>query len=101
MPFPVMLSFLDQGFPDGTYNYWKSTFIHKLTDQVIDLLIEHGNRARSPMSGILLALYGGAAGRVGPGDTAFAQRQAQYNVGITAQWTDAAESDTHTRWTRD
>jgi FAD/FMN-containing dehydrogenase len=101
MPFPVMQSFLDQGFPDGTYNYWKSTFIHKLTDQVIDLLIEHGNRARSPMSGIVLELYGGAAGRVGPGDTAFAQRQAQYNVGITAQWTDAAESDTHTRWTRD
>ena len=26
MPFPAMQSMLDGGFPDGNYNYWKSTF---------------------------------------------------------------------------
>jgi FAD/FMN-containing dehydrogenase len=101
MPFPAMQKLLDDAFPDGTYNYWKSTFINKLSDDVIDLIIEHANRPHSPLSGVVLELYGGAAGRVGPGDTAFAQRQAQYNVGIMAQWTSPAESEAHIRWTRD
>jgi hypothetical protein len=29
------------------------------------------------------------------GDTAFAQRQAKYNIGIEAQWIDPAESEKH------
>jgi hypothetical protein len=53
------------------------------------------------LSGIVVEFYGGAATRVGVGDTAFAQRQAEYNVIITAQWTDVAEGDRHTGWARD
>jgi hypothetical protein len=101
MPFPAMQKLLDDAFPEGTYNYWKSTFISKLSDDVIDLLIEHANRPHSPLSGVVLELYGGVAGKVGAGDTAFAQRQAQYNVGITAQWTSPDESEPHIRWARD
>jgi hypothetical protein len=37
---------------------------------------------------------------VGHADTAFAQRQAEYYVGIETQWTDLAESEAHIRWTR-
>ena len=33
-------------------------------------------------------------------DTAFAQRHAQYNVGIMAQWTDGASGDPHIDWAR-
>jgi len=101
MPFPVMQKLIDDAFPDGTYNYWKSTFISKLSDEVIDLIVDHANRPHSPLSAVVMELYGGAAGRVGPGDTAFAQRQAQYNVGIMAQWTSPAESEAHIRWARD
>ena len=86
--------------PDGTHNYMRSTFIKDLSDEVIDLIIEHGNRMESPLSRIVIQFFGGAAGRIGPADTAFVQRQAEYNVGIETQWTDATESERHIGWTR-
>jgi len=100
LPFPAMQKLFDDAFPDRTYNYWRSSFLKALSDEAIDLIVEHGNRAGSPLSGVVLEFYGGAAGRVAPSDTAFAQRQAEYNVGITAQWTEAAEGDQHIGWVR-
>ena len=100
MPFPMMQKLVDEMSPDGTHNYWRSTFIRDFSDEVIDLIIEHGNRMESRLSRIVIQFFGGAAGRVAPADTAFAQRQAEYNVGIETQWTDAAESEKHIGWTR-
>jgi len=100
MPFPTMQRLVDEMSPDSTHNYWRSTFIRDFSDEVIDLIIEHGNRMESRLSRIVIQFFGGAAGRVAPADTAFAQRQAEYNVGIETQWTDAAESEKHIGWTR-
>ncbi|HEY3597792.1 MAG TPA: FAD-binding oxidoreductase [Paraburkholderia sp.] len=100
MPFPVMQSLVGNSFPDNAHNYWKSTFVKDLSDDVIDVLIEHGNRMQSPLSAVVLEFYGGAPTRVGHADTAFAHRAAEYNIGITGQWLDAAESDQHIGWTR-
>ena len=36
MPFPAMQRLLDDAFPDGTHNYWKSSFVRELSDEVID-----------------------------------------------------------------
>ena len=41
---------------------------------------------RSPLSAVVVEYYGGAPGRVGPAESAFAQRGAEYNVGMMAQW---------------
>ncbi len=100
MPFPAMQTILDGAFPDGTFNYWKSTFLTGLTDEAIAIMVEHANRAGSPLSAVVIEMYGGAAGRVGPGDTAFAQRQAEYDIGIMAQWTDSADTDRQVAWAR-
>jgi len=96
----TMQKLVDEMSPDSTHNYWRSTFIRDFSDEVIDLIIEHGNRMESRLSRIVIQFFGGAAGRVAPADTAFAQRQAEYNVGIETQWTDAAESEKHIGWTR-
>jgi hypothetical protein len=100
LPFPHMQSLLDGAFPTGNQNYWKSTFLRALSDEVIDLLTEHANRATSPLTAVVVEHYGGAASRVGISETAFAHREAQYNVGILAQWTDPAKSPRHIEWTR-
>ncbi len=100
MPFPAMQKLIDGSFPDRTFNYWRSTFLKELSDKAIDLIVAHANRIESPLSGIVVEFYGGAAGRIGPADTAFAQRQAEYNVGIMAQWVDDAESERHIGWAR-
>ena len=100
LPMPAMQKLLDDAFPEGTFNYWKSTFVTGLDDGLIDTIVEHANRARSPLTAVVLEFYGGAASRVGVGDTAFAPRQPQFDVGIMAQWTDPAEAAEHTAWTR-
>lgn len=101
MPFPAMQQLLEGGYPDGTRNYWKSTFLTSLSDEALDVIIDHGNRGRSPLSGIVIEFYGGAATRIAPDATAFAQRQAEYNIVISAQWMDSAEDDRHIGWARD
>jgi len=101
LPFPVMQRLLDDAFPEGTYNYWKSTFVSALSDGAIELIVEHANRARSPLTSVVVEFYGGAASRVGAADTAFAQRHAHYDVGLMAQWTDPAESAAHIAWARE
>jgi hypothetical protein len=101
MPFPAMQQLLDGAFPDGTYNYWKASFVPKLSDTVIDLLVEHSSLMRSPLSAIVVEFYGGAPGRVGASESAFAQREAEFNIGIMAQWTDPAETAMHVGWVRD
>ncbi len=100
MPFPAMQKLLDDAFPDGTRNYWKSTFIKALGDDAIDTLVEHAGRMASPLSAIAVEFYAGAASRIGPAETAFAQRQAEYDIGFMAQWTDPAEDAAHTAWAR-
>jgi hypothetical protein len=100
MPLPAMQQLIDAGNPGGTYNYWRSTFLRELSDDALDLIIDHANRTESPMSGTIFELYGGAVGRVGSADTAFAPRQAEYNIQMAAQWRDAAESAKHIAWAR-
>jgi hypothetical protein len=100
MPFPQMQTLLDAAFPDGNHNYWKSAFLRELSDDAIAVLVEHANRATSPLAGVAIEYYGGAASRVGVSETAFAQRQAQYSVSGLAQWTNPAESQHHIEWAR-
>ena len=100
IPFPKMQSMLDDAFPDGNQNYWKSTFLREFSDEAIAIMVDHANQATSPMTVVVIEYYGGAASRVGTADTAFAHREAQYDIGILSQWTDAADSRRQIDWTR-
>lgn len=100
MPFPRMQSLLDDAFPDGNQNYWKSAFLAKLGDEAIGAIVDHANRAPSPLTAIAVEYYGGVASRVGVSETAFAHRAAEYDIGVLAQWTDAADSKRNIEWTR-
>ena len=102
MPFPAMQKILDDAFPDGTQNYWKSTFLKALSDEAIDVIVDHANRMQSPLSAVVIEYYAGAAGRVGPGESAFAQRQAEYDVGHHgAMDRPGRERRRHMAWARD
>ncbi len=101
MPFPAMQTLADPPILDDTHNYWRSAFLKELSDEAIDLIVAQADLARSPLSHTIVQMFGGAIGRIGTGDTAYAQRQATYNIGIEAQWTDPVESKTHIAWTRD
>jgi len=101
LPFPMMQGLIDAAFPEGAHNYWKSSFLKEQSDDSIDLIVELGNQAPSPMSSLVVEFYGGAVARADHPDTAFAQRRPAFNLGIMAQWTDPADTERNITWARD
>jgi FAD/FMN-containing dehydrogenase len=100
MPFPQMQTVFDAAVPDGNQNYWKSTFLRDLSDEAIHTVVSHADEATSPLTAVLIEQYGGFASRIGENDTAFAHRDAEYDLGILSQWVNRNESERHIQWTR-
>ena len=90
MPYTAVNMLFDAGFPRGALNYWKSNFLAALGDAAIDTMIERFAATPSPMSGLLLEHFHGAATRVGPTDTAFPHRAVGYNFLTVGEWVDAS-----------
>jgi FAD/FMN-containing dehydrogenase len=101
MPYPVMNTLLDGGFPAGALNYWLSSFARGLPDALIDKAVERFASTPSSMTSILFEHFHGAVTRVGVSDTAVPHREPGWNVLVPSVWTDAADTDANVRWTRD
>jgi FAD/FMN-containing dehydrogenase len=90
----------DPGFPRGARNYWKSSFLAKLSDEAIDALVEQFAACPSPMSGLVLEHFHGAATRIGAGETAFAHRRESYNLMVVSEWLDPGDDEKNIAWAR-
>jgi FAD/FMN-containing dehydrogenase len=101
MPYPVMNTLLDAGFPAGSLNYWLSSFTRGLPDELIDIAVERFATVPSPMSAILLEHFHGAVTRVGVTETAVPHRDQGWNLLIPSVWTDPADNDTNVAWSRE
>ena len=101
MPYPVMNTLLDDGYPRGALNYWLSSFTNGLPDGLIDTMVERFASAPSPMNAILLEHFHGAVTRVGANETAVPHRAPGWNLLIPSIWIDPAETEANTRWTKD
>ena len=101
MPYAAVNTLFDAGFPRGALNYWKSNFLTALGDGAIDTMIERFAEAPSPMSGLLLEHFHGAATRVGPTQTAFPHRTVGYNFLAVGEWLDASATRANVTWTRE
>ncbi len=100
MPYLTLQQLLEDMFPDGLHNYWSSSFLKELNDDVIDIAVSHHQRQTSPMSILLLEHFGGAVRDVPAEATAFPHRNAKYNFSAMARWMDPGESATHIAWAR-
>jgi hypothetical protein len=92
---------MDDGFPAGRQNYWKSNFLKGLDTQAINVIIDHVAKAPSPHSAVAIEQFSGAVNRVSINDTAFNHRGARYNLLIVGIWTDAAAKADNVRWVRE
>jgi FAD/FMN-containing dehydrogenase len=101
MPYPVMNTILDAGYPAGALNYWLSSFAGGLSDELIDAMVERFASVPSPMTVILLEHFHGAVTRIGVTDTAVPHRSEGWNLVIPSVWTDPAATDENVRWTRE
>lgn len=98
MPYTTAQSLIDQSFPAGRLNYWKSSLLDALPDETIDALVEGYGRVLSPYSSVLIEHLGGAVSRVAPDETAFPHRSAAFDVVIMPMWAEAAESEANVAW---
>ena len=96
-----MQTLLDEGFPFGLQNYWKSEFLKVLSDEAIDVIVDQFAACPSPLSAVVLEQFGGAYRNVAPDATAFGHRDWDYNMLIISRWTDPADADRNIRWARD
>jgi len=101
MPYPVINTLSDGGYPKGAFNYWKSAFFTDLSDAPVDIMIDALDRCPSPMSGLAIVPYLGAVTRVDATATAFAHREPGYSLLIVAQWLDPRETEPNITWARE
>jgi FAD/FMN-containing dehydrogenase len=92
---------LDDGYPRGALNYWKSSFLTALTDEAIDTMVDCFARCPSPMSHLLIEHLHGAATRVAISDTACPHRTAGYNFLVLCQWSQPADTLRCVQWARE
>jgi len=100
VPYTAAQQAFDAEFPPGGLNFWKSSNLHELTDDVIDTLVSFYERAPSGGSFVIIDQFGGAVARVPDDATAFGHREAAYDLVLVSMWTDRAESDQRIEWTR-
>jgi FAD/FMN-containing dehydrogenase len=107
MPFPMLNSFFDGLYPPGHQWYWRADFVKDLPDEAIARHLENAEKLPTMQSSMHLYPIDGAAGRVGPDDTAWAYRDARYaqvivgvdpdpaNAGMIRDWTVNYWEDLH------
>jgi len=101
MPYPVINTLNDAGYPRGAFNYWKSAFLSDLSDASLEIMVDAMRRCPSPMSGLGIVPYLGAVARVEVAATAFAHRAPGYSLLIVSQWTDPLDTEQNIAWARD
>jgi FAD/FMN-containing dehydrogenase len=88
-------------WPPGLHGYWKSSYMEKLSDPAIDVVIDYFSRVPSPHTVVVLEHNGdGAINRVPESATAFGHRAWPYNFLVTSAWSDPADTERNIAWTR-
>ncbi|HEU4494047.1 MAG TPA: FAD-binding oxidoreductase [Rubrobacteraceae bacterium] len=99
-PYLVHQAMFDPSFPHGWWYYMRSCDVAGLTNQVIDITVEHSLRINSPLTAFPIWQRGGAAARVGEEETAFGGRDAGHTFNITAVTESAEGFDEEREWVR-
>ena len=101
MPYPAVNTMLDDGFPRGALNYWKSAFFTELSDAAVQTMIDAFEATPSIMTGMVIEHFHGAVCRVDPTATAYPHREPGYNLVLAGQWADPADTAANVAWVRE
>jgi FAD/FMN-containing dehydrogenase len=101
MSYVAAQSIFDASYPRGLYHYWKSGFLRELNDGAMETMISFAQSKATPGCQVFLEHLHGAARRVPTAETAFANRDNAYNLGIFTITPNPAETDKNIRWARE
>jgi hypothetical protein len=99
-PYLAHQAMFDPSFPHGWWYYMRACDVAELTDEVIDITVEHSMRIRSPLTNFPIWQLGGAVDRVGEDETAFGGRGAGHTFNIAATTESADGFDEEREWVR-
>ena len=99
-PYLAHQAMFDASFKHGWWYYFRSCDVGELSDDVIDVMVEHGSRIDSPITSIALWQMGGAVRQVGEADTAFNGRDAGFTFNINGNSETAEGFEAEREWAR-
>ena len=99
-PFLAHQAMFDPSFVPGRWYYFRSFDVPALTDEMIDITVEHSLRIKSPLTSFPIWQMGGAVSRVGEDETAFGGRHAGFTYNIGACTENAEGFDDEREWVR-
>ena len=82
-PFLEHQAMFDPSFRPGRWYYFRSCDVAELTDEIIDITVDHSMRIRSPITAYPIWQMGGAVSRVGEDATAFQGRAVGHTFNIS------------------
>jgi FAD/FMN-containing dehydrogenase len=100
-PFLTHQAMFDPSFVPGRWYYFRAFDLPELTDEMIDITVEHSLRIKSPLTSFPIWQMGGAVARVGEDETAFGGRNAGFTYNIGASTATAEGFDDERQWVRD
>lgn len=100
MPFPAWQAAFDPLLPPGMQWYWKGDFVKELTDEAIEVHVEHGSRVPDGLSLMHLYPIDGAAQEVSPDAMAWSSRDATWSMVIAGIDPEPENADKITDWAR-
>ena len=95
-----MQSLLDATQPKGRRYYWKSEYLPRIEPALLEKVIEHAARIRSPHSAVILFQMEGALNRLSPDHSPAGNRDARYLLNITASWERPDDDEQNIDWAR-
>lgn len=100
-PFTEWQASSDDAWQGGKRDYWKSCYLDRLPDAVIEAMVERVREMPSTIMDFKLEHAGGAMGDPAETDAAFSGRWAEYIFKINCRWEDPADDEDNIAWTRD
>jgi FAD/FMN-containing dehydrogenase len=98
MPFAAALSMFDASMAEGSHYLLRSRWVPEVSPVAVDALVAGAAEVSSPFSALILNRFHGAATRVDPAATAFAQRSPHLAVEVIAAWRPEEPADAHRAW---
>jgi FAD/FMN-containing dehydrogenase len=100
-PLGELFKVFDAGTPPGQRWYSRSRYIDGLSDDAVDVFLEHSLNMQGPFTFAYFEVLGGADGRVAPDATAFPHRDMSCDYHILAGWPDGEGDEGVMAWVRD
>ena len=98
MPLAAALGLFDANIVDGNHYLLRSRWIPDMSPAAADALAAGAAGSSSPFSTLFVNMFHGAAARVDPAATAFANRVPHHVVEVIAVWPPGDSADRHRDW---